>query len=113
MKPNLTAMRAGKASIRAKDTTRSNMPAADRVALIKRVLDRAYDETEVWYDSGFGAQLAYLALAIADGEPDSFVDWSEDICGMDDIRAKFRAWFQPSDPVWLFIYTGGKEGITL
>lgn len=86
-------------------TIRENMPVADRLALIQRVLAKAYEEIETWNDDHVGSALAYLALAIADGKIDSNVDWSDENGNKDTavVRAHFREWFTDEDPVWAFI----------
>ena len=86
---------------------RNSMSPANRLSLIQRVLEKAYDEVETWNDDHLGSALAYLALAIADGKPDSFVDWSDENGNPATrvARELFRQWFPGDDMVWLFIVT--------
>ena len=78
---------------------------AFRLALIHEVLQKAYEESESWFVDNLGSHLAYLALAIADCKPDSFIEWSEgaDGCPTWLVRRQFTRWFPDTHPVWDFI----------
>lgn len=84
------------------------MSPAERLALIQQVLAKAYAQTESWREHHLGAHLAYLALAIADAKPDSFVDWSPENNPTDSatmiVRHLFAEWFPADHPVWKFIH---------
>ena len=79
--------------------TAASLSVADRLALIQRVFAHAFEETESWNDDHLGTFLAYLALAIADGAADSFVDWTDANGNRDTktVRELFRNWFPVSD----------------
>lgn len=76
-----------------------------RLALIRRVLEKACAGTESFHEGGVGAHLAYLALAIAAEPPGNFVDWSDEVAddSIRSIRTLFLLWFPPHDRVWEFI----------
>lgn len=75
-----------------------------RLELIRRVLQTAYNETETWQEEdNVGAALAYLCLAIAANDSKSHVNWALDHRGP--VLALFRNWFTDDDLVWKFIRT--------
>lgn len=77
------------------------MTPEDRLALINRVCQVVYHETESWNDEGrIGTRLAYLAWAIA---ADTNVDWRP--VYEHGIKCLFQQWFEEGDPVWQFIRT--------
>jgi len=80
------------------------MTEAQRLALIRRVLQCAHDETETFEgEDHVGSALAYLCLAIAANDEKSHVDWRGD--HRPHTLALFRLWFDDADPVWKFIKT--------
>lgn len=74
-------------------------PAKSAADLINRVFSKVNDETETWRAEPIGADLAYLAWAIAEGPGKGFVEWGED----DSTMVSFKHWFPAGDPVWQFI----------
>jgi hypothetical protein len=64
-----------------------------RCDLVERVMQTVYDATESWRDGGLGADLAYLAWAIAAG---TSVQWHSDSA----TRRLFERLFPADDPVW-------------
>lgn len=81
------------------------MNTEQRLALIRRVLNTASAGSESFRDHHLGAHLAYLAMAIADERPESFVDWSHEVGdeSTEIVLHLFLEWFTPNDPVWKFI----------
>lgn len=95
-----------------KPARRAALDSVQRLSIINRVLQTAYLNSESWGDQGLGSVLAYLALAISDGKPDSFVDWTSENGGDEatvNALALFRKWFAENDGVWWFIKVDGDE----
>lgn len=79
---------------------------AQRFALIRRVMIKAFDAFESWEAQRVAVALAYLVHAITTG---TIVDWSDDTDDQGDAVIRFlRAQFPPADPVWQFVLCGEK-----
>lgn len=73
-----------------------------RLDLINRVCQKAYDETESWRSEDLvGVELAFLCWAIASDleSASNSVDWIDN----PPILKLFKEWFPRPDPVWQFI----------
>jgi hypothetical protein len=81
------------AILRFKEGFWSSCAGQARCDLVERVMQTVYDATESWCDGGLGADLAYLAWAIAAG---TSVQWHSDNA----TRRLFERLFPADDPVW-------------
>jgi hypothetical protein len=81
------------AILRFKEGFWSSCAGQARCDLVERVMQAAYDATENWRDDGLGADLAYLAWAIAAG---TSVQWPAGSA----TRRLFERLFPADDPVW-------------
>ena len=90
---DLNAQQELTAILRFKEGFWSSCAGQARCDLVERVMQTTYDATESWRDDGLGADLAYLAWAIAAG---TSVQWHSD-CST---RRLFERLFAEDDPVW-------------
>ena len=91
--PALSAEQELAAILRFKEGFWSACAGQARCDLVERVMQTTYDATESWRDGGLGADLAYLAWAIAAG---TSVQWPADSA----TRRLFERLFPVDDLVW-------------
>lgn len=81
----------------------------ERLALIKDVCQMAFDNSESFRESHFGADLAYLVTAIVDDEHVS-VDWTEEGYGDKcELLGMIGSFYDQRHNIWKFIIRDEKE----
>ena len=89
---------------------RYDMTPAYKFMLLRRVLEKAYIETETWWDGDIGLSLAYLAHAVTRPQQEqAFVTWVEYCRNTGAALAIFRSLFEAGDEIWQFIHVEEEE----